>query len=144
AIRPAGYFRQKARRLACFARWYINRYGGVSRRMFRAPWRELRQELLELHGIGPETADAMLLYAGGQPVVVVDAYTKRIFHRHWLISSRVSSEQVRHMIMEEFPAPAAVYNEFHALLVEVGKRFCHRRDPDCHRCPLGTFSHRVR
>ena len=144
AIRPAGYFRQKAARLQAFTRWYVNRYGGQAARMFRIPWPALREELLALHGIGPETADSMLLYAGGQPVFVVDAYTTRIFRRHRLIRANATYGQVQRLVMNGFPAPASVYNEFHALLVATGKRFCHRRQPDCEHCPLGALPHTVR
>lgn len=141
AIRPAGYFRQKAKRLRVFARWYMNRYQGSARRMFRTPWRILRHELLGLHGIGPETADSMLLYAGQQPVFVVDAYTIRVFRRHQMVRPGATYDEVQHWAMREVPPRVAVYNEFHALLVAVGKRFCHRRDPDCHQCPMGNLPH---
>ena len=138
-VRPVGYFRQKAQYLKRFSRWYVARYQGRARRMFAAPWASLRQELLELHGIGPETADSMLLYAGGQPVFVVDAYTMRVFRRHRLISWRASYAQVQRMVMDEWPRAVRRYNEFHALLVAVGKRYCHRRRPDCAHCPLGDL-----
>ena len=144
AVRPAGYFRQKAKRVVGFARWFVRRYGGSPRRMFRTPWRALRQELLSLHGIGPETADSILLYAGGQPVFVVDAYTRRIFRRHRLMPARATYDEVQQFAMRELPVGSRVYNECHALLVAVGKRFCHRRHPDCSHCPLGELPHTVR
>ena len=144
AIRRAGYFRQKAKRLAIFSRWYVTRYAGSCARMFRTPWRALREELLALHGIGPETADSMLLYAGNQPVFVVDAYTTRIFRRHRLIGAGATYDDVQRAAMRELPPSANVYNEFHALLVAVGKRFCHRRHPDCEHCPLGDLPHSMR
>lgn len=143
AIQPAGYFRQKAKRLRGFSRWYVRRYAGLAGRMFRTPWPVLRQELLALHGIGPETADSILLYAGGAPVFVVDAYTIRVFRRHRLIGDEASYEQVQRAAMGALPARAKLYNEFHALLVAVGKRYCHRRHPDCRRCPLGDLAHTV-
>ena len=143
-IRPAGYFRQKAARLQRFSRWYLARYGGSPRRMFRVPWRRLRGQLLTLHGIGPETADAMLLYAGGRPVFVVDAYTMRVFRRHRLIAERATYDDVQRAAMRSLPDVARLYNEFHALLVAVGKRHCHRRTPDCTRCPLGNLPHTTR
>ncbi len=143
AIRPAGYFRQKAGRLAGFARWYLARYGGRPARMFRTPWPRLRQELLALNGIGPETADSMLLYAGRKPVFVVDAYTARVFRRHRLVSARATYDDAQQLVMQEGPPPAT-YNEYHALLVAVGKRFCHRRRPECRRCPLGDLPHTMR
>ena len=143
-IRPTGYFRQKAKRLRVFARWYVTRYGGVSRRMFRTPWPELRRELLVLHGIGPETADAMLLYAGAQPVCVVDAYTARVFRRHQLIRSDATYNEIQRVAMRSLPPSVTIYKEFHALFVAVGKRYCHRQHPDCQRCPLGAFPHTSR
>jgi len=143
AIQPAGYFRQKATRLRAFSRWYVRRYAGEARRMFRTPWRILREELLSLHGIGPETADAILLYAGGQPVFVVDAYTVRVLTRHRLIRAEAGYEDVQRAALRALPAQVKVYNECHALLVAVGKRYCHRRHPDCQRCPLGDLAHTI-
>ena len=143
AVRPARYFRQKAVRLRMFASWYLARYQGQARRLFAKRWRVVRQELLALHGIGPETADAILLYAGKQPVFVVDAYTQRIFRRHRLIGSAAGYEDTQRFVMKSLRGGERVYNEFHALLVALGKRYCHRRDPDCSRCPLRTFPHRV-
>ena len=140
-IRPAGYFRQKSRRLREFSRWYVQRYGASPARMFRTPWPRLRQELLSLHGIGPETADSMLLYAGQQPVFVVDAYTTRIFRRHGLIDGQATYATVQRLAMRQLPADAKIYNESHALLVAIGKQFCHRRAPECARCPLEAFPH---
>ena len=141
AIRPAGYFRQKAARLRGFTRWYVRRYGGSPRRMFRTPWPALREELLARHGIGPETADSMLLYAGRQPVFVVDAYTRRMFQRHRLIDAGASYEAIQTLAMRELPRDVALYNECHALIVAAGKQFCHRRDPACERCPLDDLPH---
>jgi endonuclease-3 related protein len=109
--------------------------------MFDQPWPRLREELLAQRGIGPETADAILLYGGRQPVFVVDAYTMRIFRRHRLVRPKTAAEAVRAWVMREWPNDAARYNEFHALLVEIGKRFCHRRDPVCHACPLRHHPH---
>ena len=143
AIRPAGYFRQKATRLRVFARWYMTRYAGSARRMFRTPWPALRRELLALHGIGPETADAILLYAGAAPVFVVDAYTVRVFTRHRLLDRQATYDAVQQLAMRALPTDAALYNEFHALLVAVGKRYCHRRSPDCAQCPLGDLPHTI-
>ena len=138
-ITPAGYFRQKARRLREFSAWYLKRWGGNARRLFKTPWRALREQLLELNGIGPETADSILLYAGNQPVFVVDAYTTRVFYRHGLIDGRASYEEIQRFAMKRLPRNASLYNEFHALLVAVGKQYCHRRDPDCAHCPLGDL-----
>ena len=142
-IRPAGYFRQKARRLRALTSWYIKRYAGSARRMFRTSCQLLRDELLDLHGIGPETADSILLYAGNQPVFVVDAYTTRVLNRHRLIRRASRYEQVQAFAVRELPMSPKVYNECHALLVAVGKRYCHRRKPDCQRCPLRDLPHTV-
>lgn len=144
AIRPTGYFRQKAERLQRFSQWFVARYGGSAHRMFRTPWQVLREEFLALHGIGPETADSILLYAGGQPVFVIDAYTTRILRRHRLIGRRSRYEDVQQLMMRAVPKQASLYNEFHALLVAVGKRFCHRTQPDCEHCPLGHLPHTSR
>lgn len=143
AVRPAGYFRQKAKRLRALSRWLVDRYQGRPARMFRRPWPALRQELLGLHGIGPETADSMLLYAGRRPVFVVDAYTRRLFSRHRLIGPDASYHDIQALAMRSLPPDAPLYNEFHALVVAVGKRFCHRRHPDCVHCPLGDLPHTV-
>ena len=142
-IRPAGYFRQKARRLRAFSRWYLKRFRGSSAVMFRTPLPALRQELLGLSGIGPETADSILLYAGEQPVFVVGAYTTRVFARHRLIDPRARYDEVQQHAMRGLAQDPRVYNEFHALLVAVGKRFCHRRRPDCGHCPLGNLPHTI-
>lgn len=95
AIRSAGYFRQKAQHLKTFVRYLDRRHGGSLTRMFAQPTTELREELLALNGVGPETADSILLYAGNQPVFVVDAYTRRILERHGLISPRAGYEEIR-------------------------------------------------
>jgi endonuclease-3 related protein len=138
-IRSTGYFRQKAARLQGFSRWYRDTYGANVRRMFRTEPSALRQRLLGLSGIGPETADSILLYAGEQPVFVVDAYTRRILGRHRLIHGRESYEAIQRSVMDRLPENPRLFNEFHALLVAVGKRYCHRRDPRCADCPLGEF-----
>ena len=96
-IRPAGYFRQKAQRLKTFVRFLDGRYGGSFERMFARPTAELRDELLALNGVGPETADSILLYAGNHPVFVVDAYTRRILERHQIVSSAVSYDHIRQL-----------------------------------------------
>ena len=142
-IRSAGYFRQKARRLKGFARWYVRRFRGDPNVMFNTPPWTLRQEFLGIHGIGPETADSMLLYAGGQPVFVIDTYTTRVFRRHRLVGARAGYDEIQQFAMHRLPKSPTVYNEFHALLVAVGKRFCHRRHPDCEHCPLGDLPHTV-
>ena len=139
AIRPSGFFRQKARRLQGFTRWYLRRYGGQPTRMFRRPWRALREELLRVPGVGPETADAILCYAGRQPVFVADAYAIRVLSRHGRLKAGAGYSAVQRLVMEDMPP--ATYGELHALLVAAGKRWCHRRRPDCLGCPLGDLPH---
>lgn len=97
-IRPSGYFRQKARRLKLFVEFLDHYYGGSLERMFASPTAELREKLLALHGVGPETADSILLYAGNHPVFVVDAYTRRVFSRHLLIRQKASYEEIGQMV----------------------------------------------
>jgi endonuclease-3 related protein len=103
-IRSSGYFRQKAQRLKIFVRFLDERYGGSLTRMFAQPTEKLRDELLTLNGVGPETADSILLYAGNHPVFVVDAYTRRVLERHQLISSRARYEEVRELFENALPA----------------------------------------
>ena len=105
-IRSAGYFRQKAQRLKTFVRFLDRRYGGSLTRMFAQPTAQLREELLALNGVGPETADSILLYAGNHPVFVVDAYTRRILERHGIVSPRASYDEIRELF-EGALAPVA-------------------------------------
>jgi endonuclease III related protein len=138
-IRPSGYFRQKAKKLKAFTRFLRRDFGGSLARMFRTPTAVLRERLLEVHGIGPETADSILLYAGGHPTFVVDAYTHRILARHGLSDGKPEYEKVRALFERNLPADVKLYNEFHALLVNVGKNWCRPREPRCQECPLGPY-----
>lgn len=138
-IRSSGYFRQKTKKLKAFARFLRVEFGGSLARMFRTPTGELREKLLGVHGIGPETADSILLYAGGHGVFVVDAYTKRILVRHRLAPEKADYEQVRQLFEQGLPRDTALYNEFHGLIVSVGKNWCRPRSPRCESCPLGPF-----
>lgn len=138
-LRPAGYFRQKARKLKAFVRFLRAEYAGSLRRMFKTPALELRGKLLGVWGIGPETADSILLYAGEQPVFVVDAYTKRIFARHGWSSEKAKYEDIRWMVERQFPGDVQRFNELHALIVSVGKNYCRPKDPKCGECPLGRY-----
>jgi endonuclease-3 related protein len=135
-IRPSGYFRQKAKKLRAFLSFLRENYQGSLARMFRTPTSELRKQLLDVHGIGPETADSILLYAGGHPIFVVDAYTHRILGRHGLSSGKPNYAAVQQYFQMNLPADPALYNEFHALLVNVGKNWCRKSVPRCELCPL--------
>lgn len=111
-VRPSGYFRQKAQKLKTFIRYLDKSYGGSLDRMFAQPTEKLRAELLALNGVGPETADSILLYAGNHHVFVVDAYTRRVFERHGLITTKTKYEEIRMMVQQEIsggaPDPMAV------------------------------------
>lgn len=134
-IRSSGYYNVKAGRVKRFLGFLGERYGlSVSRMLARRP-SSLRQELLAVPGIGPETADSILLYAGGVPIFVVDAYTRRILSRHGLIKKDASYDEMQALFMSALPPNAALYNEYHALLVAVGKEHC-RPVPRCTGCPL--------
>ncbi len=138
-IRPSGYFNQKAKKVKHFLRFWHKHHGRSLARMFRTTTERLRQELLSVNGIGRETADSILLYAGNHPVFVVDAYTRRILERHQLIGTKASYEEIRRLFESNLDRDPKMYNEYHALLVEVGKNWCKRRNPDCRGCPLGVF-----
>ncbi len=162
-VRPSGYFRQKAQRLKTFVTFLDRRYGGSLTRLFARPTQELRRELLELNGIGPETADSILLYAGGHAAFVVDAYTQRVLHRHGVLPRPAGYEDIRALVEEALhgePPPRAarsrqarrhkfrlagaetaarVYSEYHALFVELGKRHCLKAEAKCSGCPLEPF-----
>jgi len=138
-VRPSGYFRQKAEKLKAFVQFLRRKHGGSLARMFRTPTAELRKQLLAVHGIGPETADSILLYAGGHRVFVVDAYTHRILERHHLADGKPDYERARQFFESQLPRDAKLYNEFHALIVNTGKNWCRKRAPRCNQCPLAGF-----
>ena len=168
-VRSSGYFRQKAQRLKNFVAFLDARYGGSLEQMFTSPTEQLRAELLSQNGIGPETADSILLYAGGHEIFVIDAYTRRILERHLAVAGGAKYDEIRNLIeralqreqpMESCPSSrqvrpqvheasamstaqrsplAQVYNEMHGLLVQVGKHYCLKQQPRCETCPLGSM-----
>lgn len=138
-IRSSGYFRQKARKLKAFVRFLRDRYQGSLDKLFATPTAELREQLLAVHGIGPETADSILLYAGQHPVFVVDAYTRRILERHSVLRGKESYEQIRSLFEQSLPRDPSLFNEYHALIVHTGKHFCQKRQANCENCPLRPF-----
>lgn len=138
-IRSSGYFRQKAKKLKSFVRFLRKEFGGSLVRMSRTPAVELREMLLGVHGVGPETADSILLYAARKDVFVVDAYTKRILSRHGWTQERTDYEETRALLEKSLPRDASLYNEFHAQFVQVGKTWCRPREPRCSECPLEKF-----
>jgi endonuclease III related protein len=143
-VRPSGYYRQKARKLKAFLLFLDAEFGGSLDRMFRMPTAALREKLLAVHGIGPETADSILLYAGNHPVFVIDAYARRVLARHSLADARVSYDDAQALFHLHLPREAPLFNQYHALLVETGKRWCRAREARCEQCPLGPFLERAR
>ena len=135
-IRPSGYFNVKARRLKHVLAFLQDHASGSIRRLFSGDALELRGKLLRVHGIGPETADSILLYAGAKPFFVVDAYTKRIFSRHGLMGPDADYERVQRLFMDNLPKDTQLYNEYHALIVRIGKERCKKTRPLCKECPL--------
>jgi endonuclease-3 related protein len=138
-VRSSGYFRQKARKLKEFVKFLRTEHHGSLTAMFRTPTAKLREQLLSVHGIGPETADSILLYAGNHPVFVVDAYTRRILQRHGLATGKESYEEIRGLFEKSLPNDPQLFNEFHALIVHAGKNFCRTRAPLCSQCALQPF-----
>lgn len=135
-IKPAGYFNIKAKRLKHFLNYLFDNYSGSLNRMFKKRTDALRRELLEVNGIGPETADSILLYAGNHPVFVVDAYTKRVFSRHRIIKPDADYHEIQEIFMKNLPYDVKLFNEYHALIVRIGKDFCRTKKPFCSKCPL--------
>ena len=138
AIKPAGTYNQKAARLKGFVAWFLERFGGDLERMKQVPAERLREELLEVKGIGPDTADAILLYALGMPSFVVDTYAHRVLTRHELALDEATYDDLKEYFEKNLPRDAALYNDFHALIVSVGKEFC-RPKARCEECPLKRF-----
>jgi len=139
AVRPAGFYRQKARTIRNFVEQLEQRRGGSLHRLLSLPAEELRRQLLELRGLGPETVDAILLYAARQPHFVADAYTRRVLARHALISAGAGYAETQEFLHAHLPRQASLFNEFHALLVEAGKKHCRPQSPRCAGCPLEEF-----
>ncbi|MCI0339987.1 MAG: hypothetical protein L0216_02355 [Planctomycetales bacterium] len=140
AIRPSGYFRAKARKLRHLARFLAET---PPRALRRIPTPGLRERLLAVHGIGPETADSILCFALDRPVVVADAYTRRIFARLGIVRAGTGYEETRGVAEAALPRAAAARNEFHARIVDLAKRHCRKREPLCGTCPLRELCPRV-
>ena len=138
-IRPAGYFNVKTKRLKAFLNFLQKDYQGDIDSMRKVPTDVLRIKLLGVHGIGKETADSILLYALEHPIFVVDAYTYRVFTRHFLIHEEAGYDELQQLAMEHVSNEVEHYNEFHALLVMVGKDFCGPK-PKCEKCPLNGLN----
>jgi len=135
-IRPAGYYNIKTQRLKTFLRFFLDDYGASIKKLSRARAAALRQELLAIKGVGPETADSILLYALNKPVFVIDAYTKRIFIRHKLLKEGATYADAQKLFTVNLKPDVKLFNEYHALLVALGKNYCAKSKPKCSSCPL--------
>lgn len=135
-IRPAGYFNVKADRLKCFVEFLMAAYGGSMKRMSRVDAARLRPMLLGVKGVGQETADSILLYALDKPVFVIDAYTKRVLSRHGIMAHEEPYERFQELFMSALRPDLGMYNEYHALIVALGKQRCRPRNPLCEGCAL--------
>lgn len=142
-IRPSGYFNIKAKRLKSFTEWLWVKHNGDLNELRGVALETLRTELLEVNGIGPETADSILLYALGLQSFVIDAYTRRVAIRHGLATEKWGYEQLKMLFEEHTPRDVTVFNEYHALIVAVGKRHC-GPTAKCDGCPLERFEHQAR
>jgi endonuclease-3 related protein len=139
-IRPSGYYNIKAKRLKHFTDFLFEEASGNVDRLMSRELLPLRKALLAVNGIGPETADSILLYAGNKPTFVVDTYTKRILSRHGLAPEDISYEEARSFFMDCLPPDVTLFNEYHALLVHLGHAFCLKRDPRCLECPANGWN----
>ena len=135
-IRPAGYYKIKAGRLKNLFTMITEQWENDLDFLLRQPVPVLREQLLSVKGIGPETADSMVLYAAKQPIFVVDAYTYRILVRHEIIPEDADYFHIQEVVMDNLAEDAALFNEYHALLVQAGKHFCKKSKPRCGACPL--------
>jgi endonuclease-3 related protein len=135
-IRPAGYYNLKARRLRNFLDMVANIYQGELDLFIEDDLRSARENLLTVNGVGPETADSILLYACGHPVFVVDVYTHRVFSRHNLVMEETDYSTIQNLFLDHLVQDIQIYNEFHALIVRVAKTYCKKTKPLCEKCPL--------
>jgi endonuclease-3 related protein len=135
-IKPALYHRQKAKKLKALMTFIATEYNGDLDLMFAESLPILRKKLLGIWGIGPETADSILLYAGDKTVFVVDTYTKRIFNRLGMVAENISYQEMQEYLQKNIPSDLYIYNEYHALLVGLGANYCKKSRPHCSKCPL--------
>ncbi len=135
-IKPSGFYKLKSKRLIAFLKYFVDRYDGEVENFSKKETDCLRNELLAISGIGPETADSILLYALDRPVFVIDAYTRRMLTRHNLIKPDVDYAEIQRFFEDNIPRDIGIYNEYHALIVRLGKEYCKKNDPLCDSCPI--------
>ena len=141
-IKSSGYYRIKAERLKAFINFLYKEFDGNLKKMRRKKLEELREKLLGVKGVGPETADSILLYGLKKPIFVVDAYTKRILSRHQIILEKASYEEVQKLFRDHLPLDEKLFNEYHALFVHLGKTVC-KKIPRCDICPIKGIGNRA-
>lgn len=134
-LKPTRYYKMKTKKLQALNRFLVEEYQGIPEVMFQEATIKLRGRLLGIYGMGPETVDSILLYAGNLPVFVIDAYTQRIFQRLGVLAEKVSYPKLQELFMDHLPRDVSLYNEFHALIVGLGNKICHN-NPKCQECPL--------
>lgn len=139
-IKPAGYFNVKTKRVKNFLNWLFQNHRGDLDNLKNIPTDTLREEILSIKGIGPETADSILLYALDRPTFVIDTYTARLTARHNLIEPGACYEELKYLFQSNLPEDTELYNEYHALIVQVGKQFC-KPTAKCEKCPLNKLPH---
>ena len=135
-IKSAGYYNIKARRLKNFLKFYFDNYNFSIEKISQVNLQSLRKQLLAVNGIGQETADSILLYALNKPVFVVDSYTKRILSRHGVVKEDADYLEIQDIFMRNLKKDVRIFNEYHALLVKLGKDYCLKKNPKCGECPL--------
>lgn len=138
-IRPSGYYNLKARRLRNLLTLIQDKYHGDLALFFSKDLPVLRKDLLSVKGIGPETADSILLYAAKKPTFVVDTYTHRILSRHGLVPEEADYQEIQDLFISSLPEDTDLYNEYHALIVRLGKEFCKKNNPLCGTCPIEGY-----
>ncbi|MDD2585299.1 MAG: endonuclease III domain-containing protein [Syntrophomonadaceae bacterium] len=138
-IKPALYHRQKAKKIKILITFIYSEYEGDLNVMFKSPLEELRVKLLSVWGIGPETADSILLYAGNYKIFVIDAYTLRIFYRLGLCKEDTAYSEMQDFMHKYVIPEVRIYNEYHALLVALGANYCSKSRPRCNNCPLAKY-----
>ena len=136
------YYNQKAKKLKEFSLFLMNKYSGSLNKLFNKKMEDLREELLKIKGIGKETADCILLYAGKMPSFVSDAYTKRFLDRYGLLKGMKTYDEIRDFFMQNLPEDVYLYNEYHALIVHHSHAVCQSK-PNCQNCPVRTIDERI-
>ncbi len=140
-IHSSGFYHVKSKRLIAYLKYFVGSYNGDAALMQQKDPSALRKELLNVEGIGRETADCILLYALSHSVFVIDAYTRRIFSRHGFFAYNAQYDELQQLFHDTLPRDVKVYNEYHALLVRLGKGYCKKNEPRCAVCPVrGTVA----